>query len=190
MDALTPAYARTPIEFSDRGSVPTVSVSVAGAGDQRTTLDVTSRLTNQGDEAAGGLTMVVVVRQAESNVVADEASTEVGRIRAGRTARVGTTVEVPAGYNYYVDVELYRDGVLIDAAQGVANLDPKKQVEADTVEKDVQFNVSEFERSGSGGDRGRPAGSPTEVSTPGFGPAVVLVALLAAAVIVLTRRRR
>lgn len=185
VEALTPGYARTAVEFTERGSLPTVAVSVVEAGEDRTTLRVASRLTNEGDEASDDLRLVVVMRQAESNLVADEVATTVGAIRPGRTEQVEATVEVPAGYNYYVDVALYRDGVLLGDAAGVANLDPERRISANDTVQDVEFNVSDFERERP---PDRPGTAATETSTPGFGPAVAVVALLA--VVLLARLRR
>ena len=167
--ALTPAYARTAVGFTDDGSVPTVGVSVAEGGEDRTTLSVRTRLTNTGDDPSEDLRMVVVLRQAGSNLVADEAETTVGAIRPGRTDRVETAVEVPSGYNYYVDVELYKDGVLVDAVRGIANLDPQERIQADETVRDVEFNVSDFEREG-----GRRIDRRGRVPAEGVGPAAVV----------------
>jgi PGF-CTERM protein len=105
---------------------------------------------------------------------------------------VTTTVEVPAGYNYYVDAALWSDDVLIDETQGVANLNPRERIAANQTVEAVEFSVEDF--AGGGGDggdagddgAGRDAGSSAD-GTPGFGPLAALAALLAAA---LYARRR
>jgi PGF-CTERM protein len=106
---------------------------------------------------------------------------------------VTTTVEVPAGYNYYVDAALFDDDVLVDETQGVANLNPRETITANETVRDVEFSVEDFERDDVGGEGGDGAdGAPrgdgaTDGATPGFGPLVALVALVVAA---LTARRR
>lgn len=180
LGALTPEYARTTIGFSDAGSLPTVGVSVVESGDGRTTLEIASRLTNEGDDASDDLQLVVIMTQAESNLEADTTSVDVGTIRPGRTTAVDAEVQVPSDYNYYVHVALYKDGVLVDSARGVANLDPTETISADVTEKEVEFNVSDFERDRRRDDSRGAYGTATPVSTPGLGVGAAMLALLAA----------
>lgn len=188
MAALTPEYAETGVAFTEQGTVPTVLVSVGSVSGNQTELSVAASLTNQADEASDDLRTVVVVRQADSNVVAGEAETDVGRIRAGRTERASATVSVPSEYNYYVDVALYKDGVLVDTTRSVANLDPTERVDPNVTERDVEFAVSDFESDtgpeqtteSAGGDPDGARGSGGSV--PGFGPIAALAAVALAAV--------
>jgi len=181
--ALTPEYARTTVGFADEGTLPAVGVAVEDAGTDRTTLRVDASLTNRGDDSSGDLTLAVVVRQAESNVVADRAETAVGAIRPGRTEAVATTVAVPAGYNYYLDLALLKDGVVVDSARGVANLDPSETIDADVERREVNFSVEAFEQDGPESDRPRATGTPMPESTPGFGAGAAAVALAGAALL-------
>jgi|AntRauMinimDraft_4_1070384.scaffolds.fasta_scaffold00041_16 hypothetical protein len=193
MAALTPAYARTGVAFTEQGTVPTVLVSVDSVADNQTELSVAASLTNEGDEPSGDLRTVVVVRQADSNVVAGEAETDVGQIRAGRTERASATVSVPSEYNYYVDVALYKDGVLVDTTRSVANLDPTERVDSNVTEEDVEFAVSDFESdtgpeqttNNAAGDRAD--GGASGGSVPGFGTVVALAAVALAAAATYTR---
>ena len=190
LSALTPPRAQSTVAFADRGTLPPLSVSVAEASGNRTTLEVTSSLENGGDEAVGDLAVRIVVRQAESNVVAADRTTEVGRVRAGRTGGATTGVTVPANYNYRVDAVLLRDGVRLDSAQTVVNLNPTRTIAADTTEEEVRFEAGEFERGGAAGDRPRATGeTPVSGSGPGFGPIVPVVAALALAGIAVARSR-
>ncbi|PHQ47754.1 PGF-CTERM sorting domain-containing protein, partial [Halorubrum sp. C3] len=123
---------------------------------------------------------------------AADATETVGTVRPGRTDTVTTTVEVPAGYNYYVDAALFDDDVLVDETQGVANLNPRETITANETVRDVAFSVEDFERDDAGGEGGdgsdrAPTDGASDGSTPGFGPLVALVALVVAA---LTARRR
>ena len=193
--ALTPDYADSRVGFTDGNVWPTVAVSVSEADNRTATLSVSVSVTNRGDTASEPLDLRLLMRQAESNVIADEARETVGSVRPGRTDTVTTTVEVPAEYNYYVDAALWSDDVLIDETQGVANLNPRETISADESVEEVEFSVEDFAggdgAGGSGDDAAdgeRPPGDgSTADGTPGFGPVVALAALLAAA---LYARRR
>lgn len=193
VEALTPEYADSRVGFTDGTVWPTVAVSVREADNTTASLSVSLSVTNRGDEASDPLDLRVLLRQSESNVIADEATETVESVRPGRTDTVTTTVEVPADYNYYVDAALWSDDVLIDETQGVANLNPQETIRADESVEDVEFAVEDFTRDAEEGeaDGDRPAGDDaedTDDSTPGFGPLVALVAVVAAALV--ARRRR
>ncbi|MUW16032.1 PGF-CTERM sorting domain-containing protein, partial [Halorubrum sp. CBA1125] len=190
--ALTPEYADSPVGFTEGDVWPTVAVSVREADNETATLSVSLSVTNRGDEASEPLELRVLLRQAESNVIADEATETVGSVRPGRTDTVTVTAEVPANYNYYVDAALWSDDVLIDETQGVANLNPRETISANQTVEEVEFAVEDFERGGEGGDASAPereeGADGTDDATPGFGPVVALIALASAALV--ARRRR
>ena len=191
--ALTPPYADSPVGFTEGSVWPTLAVSVREADNATATLSISASVTNGGDAASDPIDLRLLMRQAESNVIADEASETVGSVRPGRTETVTTTVEVPAGYNYYVDAALWSDDVLIDETQGVANLNPRERIAANQTVEEVEFSVEDFAGGGgadgedAGGDGARRDDGSTADGTPGFGPVVALAALLAAA---LYARRR
>jgi PGF-CTERM protein len=192
--ALTPDYADTRVGFTEGNVWPTVAVSVREADNATATLSVSVSVTNRGDAASDPIDLRLLMRQAESNVIADEARETVGSVRPGRTETVTATVEVPANYNYYVDAALWSDDVLIDETQGVANLNPRERIAANETVEDVEFSVEDFAgdgddmAGGDGADGERPSGDRgTDDGTPGFGPIAALAALLAAA---LYARRR
>ena len=181
LGALTPAYARTTVAFTDEAALPPLSVAVEAAGENRTTLQVSSSLTNRGDTPSPPLRVALTLRQAESNIVAARTGVDVGTIQAGRTASPAASVSVPAEYNYYVDAVLYSDGVVVDTARGAVNLDPSETLSVNETRREVSFEASDFE----GGSGGGPSGSGTETplsggGQPGFGVGAALVALLAA----------
>ncbi|ACM57883.1 DUF7490 domain-containing protein [Halorubrum lacusprofundi] len=191
--ALTPDYADSRVGFTESNVWPTVAVSVSEADNQTATLSVSLSVTNRGDAVSEPLDLRVLLRQSESNVIADEASETVGEVRPGRTDTVTTTVEVPANYNYYVDAALWSDDVLIDETQGVANLNPRERITANETVEEVEFAVEDFTRGSDDAadvadapDRGTDGESAGD-STPGFGPLAALVALVAA---ILVARRR
>ena len=191
--ALTPDYADTRVGFTDGAVWPTVAVSVVEADNETATLSASISVTNRGDEPSDDVDLRLYLRQAESNVIAADATETVGTVRPGRTDTVTATVEVPAGYNYYVDAALFDDDVLVDETRGVANLNPRETITANETVRDVEFSVEDFERddaagdgAGDGADRA-PSDASTDGSTPGFGPLVAIAALALAA---LTARRR
>ena len=191
--ALTPDYADTQVGFTEGTVWPTVAVSVVEADNETATLSASLSVTNRGDEPSDDVDLRLYLRQAESNVIAADATETVGTVRPGRTDTVTATVEVPAGYNYYVDAALFDDDVLVDETQGVANLNPRETISPNETVRDVAFSVEDFERDdAAGGDAGdgadrAPSDGSTDDATPGFGPLVALVALVVAA---LTARRR
>ncbi|WP_435127783.1 DUF7490 domain-containing protein [Halobaculum sp. D14] len=184
MRALTPAYARTDVRFTESAAIPSLAVSVESVSGDSTTLRVAASLTNTGDEPSGDLRVELILRQAESNLVAGRTTVDVGAIRPGRTADAAATVTVPSDYNYYVDAVLYKDGVIIDTARSVANLDPTRTISANETRQDVEFNVGDFAEDGGGTAPTRtPHGTAAATQTPGFGVAVAVVALLGAALL-------
>lgn len=191
VDALKPAYATSNLSFVDDPVFEPIAVSVDDVENDRTTLSLGGWLTATGPNDANDLTVTFVVRQAESNLVAARTTVSAQSLQEGRTEMVETTVTVPSEYNYYVDAILTRDGVIVDTASGVVNLDPTKTISRNTTEEEVEFDAGDF--ADDGGNREEPTGTPygeraTEMDTPGFGAAVAVVALLGVAL--LARRRR
>ncbi|SFK72129.1 hypothetical protein SAMN04487950_0765 [Halogranum rubrum] len=193
LDALTPAYAQTSVGFSDSDVLPAVSVSVADASNDRTALSLGASLTNRGDDPSENLQVTLLLRQAESNIVAGRQTVDVGTIRPGRTATAETELTVPSNYNYYVDAILWKDGVMVDTARSVANLDPQRRIQVNESVEDVEFRVEDFE-SGSGsdgsdsGDRGESTRTTSEGTSPGFGVVTAVLAVVTLLVSVLLAR--
>lgn len=185
VSALTPSYADSHVGFTDGAVWPTLTVSVVDADDGTATLELSASVTNRGDSASDAVDLRVLLRQADSNVVADDAEVRVGSVRPGRTDTVTATVEVPDGYNYYVDAALWDDDVLVDETQGVANLDPQQRIDANETVQDVGFSVEEFaEDDADDTPPPRPEEEDVEDTgedAPGFGVAVALIAVLVAA---------
>ena len=188
--SLTPAYADSPVEFHDFRATdqPAIEYRIADATNRTATLAVTTYLTNTGDGAAGGLRLVVKARQADSGIVADSAAVEVGDVRPGRTATPTAELTVPDGYNYYLDAQLWADGVIVGTARSAANLDPTERLSVDETTREVELEVSDF-----AGEEPRTAVAERTVAAtrsagqPGFTAAVAVFAVLAAAL--LARRR-
>ena len=186
--ALPPAYARSNVSFVDDPVLQPIAVSVDRVSANATRISLGAWLSAVGPNRADDLSVTFVVRQAESNLVADRTSISARRLREGRTRMVEASVTVPSDYNYYVDAVLTRDGVVVDTATGVVNLDPTETVSRNESREEVEFDVEDFEDEGPSEKDGTRASTQTQESSPGFGPVVAGVALLGAGL--LARRRR
>ncbi|THE63850.1 hypothetical protein D8Y22_16105 [Salinadaptatus halalkaliphilus] len=204
MDSLTPAYADTGLEFHRFGSehgmalanVPAIEYTIASTAGDDTTLDVTSYLTNTGDERTGSLELEVTARQADSNIVADTERVDVANVDTGETVTPTTTVDVPDDYRYYLDATLWLDGTIVATDRAAADLRPESVVE-NASEEDSRLDAGAFEddesldvEADSAPVRDEPVedteATDTDDAVPGFtvtGAALALLATLA-----LTRR--
>lgn len=193
---LTPDYRDTPLQFQafDAG-MPVIEYRIQSVEDNRSTLSVSTYLTNTGDRPIGDLELVLTARQNGSNVVADRTTVQVGEVGSGKTAQPSGDLVVPDDYNYYLDAVLWRDGTVVATARSTANLAPGTglTVDENTSSGDDGFQAGDFEqteqeeRQTETSDEGtEPAGG--SGGSPGFGAAVALVALVAAALAARIRR--
>ncbi len=179
---LQPAYERTNLNFhwkGDTNEFPPIDYSIADVQNDTATLNVSTYLTNEGDDASKSVRIVFIARQADSNIVADRVSVPVGTIKAGRTANPAATVTVPDGYNYYLDAILWKDGVVVGSARSAANLDPSKTLSVNETQTDMALSISDFQEDN------RPKSKQTTTSAndagqPGFTVLAGIVALLGA----------
>lgn len=184
---LTPAYAKSPIQFQrfagQGADLPTITYAIENVTDERATLRVAAALTNTGSAGAGDVDLRLRARQADSNVIADKRTISVGEIRPGRTVTPTAELTVPDGYNYWLDAMIVTEGVVVATAVEPANLDPEKTLEDDRTRRDVQFESGDFTRGEDRADREPERTARTEEAGPGFGLAVAIVAVLAAVVL-------
>ena len=190
---LVPDYARTSVAFQSfpatRSEIPPIVYSVEDVSDGRATLDVTPFLTNTGDEAESGLELVLLARQADSNIVADRTTREVGSIAPGETTEPSLTVTVPDGYNYYLDAMLRRDGVVVATTSVPASLDPTETIDANETQREVGLETGDFQRDAGGDDRPEEPQEMEGESGPGFGVPAALIALFAGGLLYARRSR-
>ncbi|SDJ42566.1 DUF7490 domain-containing protein [Natronorubrum texcoconense] len=195
VDALTPAYADTDVEFHRFGGgsfadVPAIEYAIESTTDDRATLEVASYLTNTGDDAEDDLELEVKARQSGSEVVADSATVDLSTVDPGETASPTVDLEVPTEYDYYLDAVLWRDGTIVETDRAVANLG-EGSLSVDETDGDGGLEVSEF-TGGSGvgaddadvaddghDDRDNDDRDQDNDGTPGFGAAIAVAALLA-----------
>ena len=194
---LVPRSAQSNVDFhrfaGGPNALPVIEYAIDSTTADRTTLNVSTYLTNGGDTPSEDVRLVVKARQADSNILAAERVISVGQIPPGTTATPHTTLSVPADYNYYLDAVLWKDDVIVTTARSAANLDPSETIAVNQTQREVGLEVGDFQRGN--GDDGREADSTAgEARTPessgdgaGFGPALAIVGLLAG-VLVLRRR--
>lgn len=188
--SLTPAYRDTPLRFQEfDAGMPVIEYQIRNVEDNRSTLAVSTYLTNTGASPTNDLRLVLTARQNGSNVVADRTTVDVARIGSGKTATPSGELVVPDDYNYYLDAVLWRDGTVVATARSTANLAPGTGLTVDeNASRDETFEAGEFERSeeddgnGGGGDE-QPPTTIESGGQPGFGVAVSALALLAAALV-------
>jgi len=191
--ALVPAYARSSVSFHEfensRVPLRAIAYRIVEVENNRTSMNVTVYLTNTGDAPAGDLQLHLRARQADSNVIADQAMRTVGTIRPGRTETVTLELTVPDGYNYWLDGILQSDGVVVGTASAPANLDPQETLSPNETRRDVGFQSGDFEETAvPDAERERTEAPQTSGrSGPGF---TALAALLALVATVLTLARR
>jgi PGF-CTERM protein len=176
--ALEPPRTRTSVAFHQFPERPAVEYRIAEVNGDEVTLEVTSYLTNGGDDAESGLRLVVTARQSDAYVVADRAETSVGTVEPGVTASPTVEVTVPDDNNYYLDATLWRDGVVLESTRAAANLDPEETISVNETRREVEFEAGDFETGGAGGDGPAPQTETGAESQPGFGAGVAVVALV------------
>ena len=201
VDTLTPAYAETGLEFhrfggdygGDLADVPALEYSIESTTDETATLEVTSYLTNAGDDVADSVEVEVKARQAESNIVADSETVGVSNVDPGETATPTVELEVADEYGYYLDAILWLDGTIVATDRAVADLDPDTSAEnatletADFEESDDEFQTVEENGADEGTgysedahENGADSEDGDEASadgTPGFGLGAGIAAL-------------
>lgn len=195
VDSLTPDYAETSVDFhrfgTGQGTLPVITYEIAQERDNRTTLRTGTYLTNRGDEATGGLELVVLARQVESNVIADRQSVQIDDIGPGQTVTENADLTVPSNYNYYLDGILLKDGVIVGTATAPAKLDPTRPAPKNETREDVDFQAGDFEATPEPG-RDRDEETPMATASgggPGFGAVGALVAMVAIAALAARRQQ-
>ncbi|WP_276254886.1 DUF7490 domain-containing protein [Halomontanus rarus] len=195
VEHLTPAYADTGVEFHRFGTdLPAVSYTVDSTDDDanRVTLDVSTYLTNTGDEFEDDLRLEVTARQDTANVVADSATVDVGAVEPGSTTTPSVDLTVPQGYDYSLDAVLWTDETIVATSRAPANLGPGN-LTIDTADTEGGLEVSDFdettaEPSRSSEDSYDEDNDASTDGQPGFGVVAAASALLAIGVIARVRR--
>jgi PGF-CTERM protein len=195
LDALVPPSARSAVRFHDFGAsdggMTAITYRIDTVTENESTLNVTTYLTNTGDEPAGGVALQLRARQADANVIAAAETVTVGEIRPGRTTTVSTQLTVPDGYDYWLDGILSADGVIVGTERSVADLDPTETLSRNQTTTETGFQSSDFVRETAPEPDDAQMDSGGVAATGGSGPGFTAVTALVALVItVLTFHRR
>ena len=200
VESLTPAYADTDLQFLSYGEefaagsipsdLPAIEYTIASATDEQVTLEVATSLTNTGDDSETDVDLEVTARQSDSHVVADRERISLERIDPGETERAIVELDVPEGYDYYLDATLWRGDTVVGADRGVANLGPGNLTVTETDEV-TGLQVGDFAESpddepfAEDDVADRPEmDEEADDDAPGFGILVSALTLLAIAVVV------
>lgn len=193
--SLTPAYADTNVEFhrfGSHGDVPSIEYAIASSTNDSATLNVSTYLTNGGDEDAADLRVEFKARQSGSNVVADTETVAVDAVGPGSTASPDAQLTVPSGYDYYLDAVLWKGDTVVETTRSTANLGPGNLTVNET-RREGGIRVSDFDESdGSDPDRETEFEDDTGDDAdgqPGFGAVAAAVALAVATLAIAARRR-
>ncbi len=164
LDALTPELKQSGVVLSN------IDFTVSNVSADRVSIKSDIYLENKGADASENLNVIVKAREAASNLLADKTGTETGIIASEATAVKSVQLVVPDGYNYMVVVELWRRDTLINSWEKPVLLAPTKTVPQGSTEKNINIEVSKFQREGvSGMPSG--AGYPYPMVTPTYAPA-------------------
>lgn len=183
LNALTPAVKNIGVTVSN------IDFVVTGTSEGRATIRSDIYLENREASPSGNMNMIVKARQAESNLLADKRSSETGVIPAEATAVRSVQLDMPDGYNYMIVVELWNGDVLVNTWEKPLMLAPTKTVPKESVEKNLNIEVSKFVREG--GSMPVPTMTPSYAETPKKQqPGFEAIAAIAAFILVIVLRRR
>ncbi len=191
LNALTPESKRSGVTLSN------IDFTVSNVSSGKVSIVSDIYFENKGADASENLKVIVKAREAASNLLADKTGTETGAIASEATAVKSVQLVVPDEYNYMVVVELWRGDTLINSWEKPVLLAPTQTVPVGSTEKNVNIEVSKFQREGG---QGMPPGAypypmatqavmpypPATKATPGFEVFAAVSALL----IVFVLRRR
>ncbi|VVB88592.1 Uncharacterised protein [uncultured archaeon] len=184
LNALTPAIKNIGV------AVNNIDFVVTGTSAGRATIRSDIYLDNKEASPSGNMNMIVKARQADSNLLADKRSSETGVIAGEATAVRSVQLDMPDSYNYMIVVELWNGDVLVNTWEKALMLAPTKMVPKESVEKNMNIEVSKFVR-----EDGAPVPTMTiapsyavtpKMQQPGFEAIAAIVALIT--VIALRRR--
>lgn len=140
--AVKPEYAKSGIAFFSFPLQPSIEYSIGTVGDD-VELETASYLANRGNEQED-VTLAVEARQSDSMIVADRREVSVS-IPAGSVKRIPATLNVPDGYNYYLDATAWRDENIVATHRNAANLRPNVSIEVNRGGGEAGLKVGDFE---------------------------------------------
>ena len=187
LNALTPGSKRSGVILNN------IDFTVGGVSAGKVSIKSDVYLENKGPDVSENLKMTVKAKEATSNLIADKTNAETGVISNETTAVRSVQLVVPDEYNYMVVVELWRGDTLINTWEKPVLLAPTKTVPKESVEKNVNIEVSKFVREGAGGKV--EGAMPYQTSAPAYAgtpqePGFEIFASISALLVVFILRRR
>lgn len=183
LGALVPDTHKTGLEVS---AIDFIAENTTGG---RVRLQTDIYLYNRGANVSESLPLLVKVREANSNLLAQQVWLETGRVESGTTVIKNTSLVVPDEYNYVVEAILWKDRAIVGQWEHTVKLAPTKTMPEDITEKEVDLEVGDFVQDDEDHrpipQQAREEG-PIATPTPGF---TALAAAGALAVIVGWRRK-
>lgn len=140
--AVKPEYAKSGIDFFGFPLQPSIEYSIGSVGED-VELETASYLANRGNERED-VTLAVEARQSDSMIVADRKEVSVS-IPAGSVKRIPATLNVPDGYNYYLDATAWRDENIVATYRNAANLRPNASIEVNRGGGEAGLKIGDFE---------------------------------------------
>jgi hypothetical protein len=188
LSALTPESKRSGVTLNN------IDFAVGGVTAGKVSIKSDIYLENKGPGISENLKIIVKAREATSNLIADTNNAETGEIVNETTVVRSVGLVVPDGYNYMVVVELWRGDTMINTWEKPVLLAPTKTVPKESVEKNVNIEVSKFIREGATGASNAgvmpyPTSAPSYKGQPAQ-PGFEIFAAISALLIVFVLRRR
>lgn len=142
LNALIPESKRSGVTLNN------IDFTVSGVSAGKVSINSDIYLENKGTDVSENLKLIVKAREATSNLIADKTNAETGVIANETTVVKSVQLVVPDEYNYMIVVELWRGGTIINTWEKPVLLAPTKTVPKESVEKNVNIEVSKFVREG------------------------------------------
>jgi len=112
------------IDFHSFEEQPPVEFSVERVVDGNAVLNARAYLTNYGNRPSENVEVTIKARQTDTEIVADENTSEISEIGSGETERGEVLLSVPDGFNYHLDAVVWSDGSIVETHRNVATLNP------------------------------------------------------------------
>jgi hypothetical protein len=150
----------------------------------RTRVQASIYLTNEGTESSRPLTLQVRAREEKTLLVVDEQWTSVGSIRRDATRPINVTLELPAGRDYGIEVTLWDGDIVAERGTGRVQFGPVA-----TAAPPTGVTLTTPELTDLLYDRGAQGDTSKENKAPGLGLGLVAAAMLGLALVARRRLR-
>ncbi|HIE32089.1 MAG TPA: hypothetical protein EYP67_06895 [Methanosarcinales archaeon] len=101
-------------------------------------------LTNEGDQASEDLPVLIKARESDAGLLADKVWISTGNIDRETTIIRSADIVVPDGYNYIVEVLIWKNDTIVERGDGVVQLNPMRTIPKDEQIVPGSIKVSDF----------------------------------------------